>query len=203
MVLFRLVALTTACMAGAWYFLSGGADFRPGNQGVTVFAAVPDVAPPRSGPVASAGGDSASTRAQEAGQPDATTSGAPMVVKASFVQARPELDAESKERLASLFEKSVATRPQAQDRSAVFQVVSADKGGEAPVAANPVEYRKVSGSRVNMRSGPGTSFAVVDTLSKGAEVEVLDENGRGWVKLRTLNGSQIGWMSGNFLVASN
>lgn len=184
MVLFRLVALSVACMAAAWFYLSGGSDFKAGNQGITVFAAVPDQV------------DQAVLVSQNA--PDTTAadfseSDAIVPIAASFVSAKPKLDDENKERLAALFDTNATD-------SGVIQLVSAEK---AAAVTSSTEYRKVSGSRVNMRRGPSTDFEVVDKLLKGAEVEVLDENESGWVKLRTLEGSQIGWMSGKFLVASN
>jgi uncharacterized protein YraI len=79
--------------------------------------------------------------------------------------------------------------------------------GTSTTSVEPVveiDYRRVTGNRVNLRAGPGTSFGVVDTLRRGDEVEVLQDPGTGWVKLRSFEGNSIGWMSGQFLqVASN
>jgi uncharacterized protein YgiM (DUF1202 family) len=66
-----------------------------------------------------------------------------------------------------------------------------------------VECRVVSGTRVNLRSGPGTGHAVVAQLVRDQEVEVLTDEGDGWVKLRALDGNDIGWMSGKFLAAAD
>ena len=60
-------------------------------------------------------------------------------------------------------------------------------------------YWYVTGSRVNLRQGPGTGNAVVTQLTLGTEAEVLDRQG-GWVQIRTADGSVSGWMSGKFLV---
>ncbi|WP_299428211.1 SH3 domain-containing protein [uncultured Shimia sp.] len=67
----------------------------------------------------------------------------------------------------------------------------------------PNDFRRVRGSRVNMRGGPGTSYSVLMVLARDSEVEVLRENGSGWVKLRDPESGRIGWMSSKMLVASN
>lgn len=63
------------------------------------------------------------------------------------------------------------------------------------------DMRIVSGSRVNVRSGPGTRFGVVDKLTEGDEVNVLEDNGKGWVRFQTPDGSTDGWVA-DFLLAS-
>jgi uncharacterized protein YgiM (DUF1202 family) len=70
-------------------------------------------------------------------------------------------------------------------------------------AASAIDYRVVSGSRVNLRAGPGTDFGIVTRLVRGNEVEILDDTGAGWVKLRALDGNDVGWMSDAFLVAAD
>lgn len=59
----------------------------------------------------------------------------------------------------------------------------------------PDDIRSVTGSAVNVRSGPGTNYGVVNQLGLGDEVEVLEDSGTGWVRLRPLNGSPTGWMA--------
>ena len=69
----------------------------------------------------------------------------------------------------------------------------------AAQAELPEDLRKVRGSRVNMRGGPGTSYAVLTTLSRGDEVKVLRESDNGWVKLKVVESGRIGWMSAKLL----
>ena len=74
----------------------------------------------------------------------------------------------------------------------------------APIVAEIVverDLREVSGKRVNMRSGPSTNDAVLDTLVRGTQIEVLDVNADGWARLRVLDTDQIGWMAERFLAA--
>lgn len=56
------------------------------------------------------------------------------------------------------------------------------------------DIRRVTGSVVNMRAGPGTDYEVVAQLIQGDEAEVLIDDGTGWVQLR-LQGGQTGWMA--------
>ncbi|MEL7211584.1 MAG: SH3 domain-containing protein [Pseudomonadota bacterium] len=61
------------------------------------------------------------------------------------------------------------------------------------------DIRQVTGNRVNVRSGPGTSFDVVAQAIRGDEAEVIIDDGTGWVQLR-LAGGQTGWMA-DFLLS--
>ncbi|ASM73436.1 bacterial SH3 domain protein [Pseudosulfitobacter pseudonitzschiae] len=67
---------------------------------------------------------------------------------------------------------------------------------------NTLDVRAVSGNRVNVRGGPGTDFGVVSSLTRGEEVEILQDPGNGWVKLRPLNGGPEGWMA-DFLLTNS
>lgn len=69
-----------------------------------------------------------------------------------------------------------------------------------PDPAPTVDIRYVDATRVNMRSGPSTDFRVVDTLSRGTQVQVLDTDA-GWALLRVSSTQLEGWMSEQFLAA--
>ncbi|MEM6477506.1 MAG: SH3 domain-containing protein [Pseudomonadota bacterium] len=74
------------------------------------------------------------------------------------------------------------------------------------VAATPlasVDLRIVNGSRVNMRTGPGTNYQVLSQLLRGEEAEVLSSNDAGWVKIRALSTGRVGWMAERLLTRSN
>ncbi len=83
------------------------------------------------------------------------------------------------------------------------EVVQASLEVAPTVAEIAVErdLREISGKRVNMRSGPGTNDAVLDTLVRGTQIEVLDVNADGWARLRVLDTDQIGWMAERYLAA--
>ena len=67
-----------------------------------------------------------------------------------------------------------------------------------PVIEGKLDIREVSGSRVNMRLGPGIGFDVIITLDVGEKLEVLDVNIDGWANVSTERGL-IGWMAKRLL----
>jgi len=62
-----------------------------------------------------------------------------------------------------------------------------------------IDLRHVTASRVNMRDGPGTLYPVVNKLNRDAAVEVLDDSGTGWLRLRVVDGEQIGWIAASLI----
>lgn len=73
-----------------------------------------------------------------------------------------------------------------EGRSAVSSSLPEDNGPD---------IRAVSGTLVNMRSGPSTDFEVIDQLTQGTQVEVVSDSGDGWVELRPLSGGTTGWIA--------
>lgn len=69
----------------------------------------------------------------------------------------------------------------------------------AVVEEAPLDMRAVSGKRVNMRSGPGTDYGVLDTLVRGTQTEVIEVNADGWARIRVMDSDQIGWMAERLL----
>ncbi|WP_372884460.1 SH3 domain-containing protein [Shimia sp.] len=69
----------------------------------------------------------------------------------------------------------------------------------AALAELAKDVRSVRGSRVNMRGGPGVGYSVLATLGRGDRVEVLQDPGSGWVKLKVIDSGRIGWMSARLL----
>jgi len=65
-----------------------------------------------------------------------------------------------------------------------------------------IDLREVAGKRVNMRSGPGTNFDVLDTLNRGTQAEVIEVNADGWARIRITDSDQIGWMAERLLTNS-
>ncbi|MFK7869727.1 MAG: SH3 domain-containing protein [Roseobacter sp.] len=86
----------------------------------------------------------------------------------------------------------------AAESSIRFEGRTSSAASERVAAA--LQTRLVNGSLVNVRSGPGTTYGVVSQLSRGDEVEILSDNGAGWVKMRPANGGPEGWMA-DFLLS--
>jgi hypothetical protein len=57
------------------------------------------------------------------------------------------------------------------------------------------DIRTVSGNRVNVRGGPGTDFNVVGKLVRGDSVEIIEDNGNGWVLMRSVDTGAQGWLA--------
>jgi hypothetical protein len=57
----------------------------------------------------------------------------------------------------------------------------------------------VTGSRVNMRTGPSTTQGVVDSLPRGTVTEAIGAPQNGWQRIRDLSTGRTGWMSARFL----
>lgn len=64
------------------------------------------------------------------------------------------------------------------------------------------DIRSVTGSRANMRRGPGTDYRKVAQLTEGTQVEVLDRRGA-WVELRDIETGRTGWMADWLITAAN
>lgn len=74
----------------------------------------------------------------------------------------------------------------------------------AEVAAAPVtDLREVIAELVNVREGPGTDYAVMDKLAQGTQAEVLETDASGWARVRVIDTGLLGWVSAEFLGASN
>ena len=55
---------------------------------------------------------------------------------------------------------------------------------------------------LNLRKGPGTSYGVIVTMTKGATITVLDNSDEDWAKVQTSSGQQ-GWCSKEYLQISS
>jgi len=74
-----------------------------------------------------------------------------------------------------------------------------------PTSVRPValDVRVVTGSRVNIRSGPGTDFTVLGQLVRDDKAIVINDPGSGWVQIRTDASEQVGWMAARLLRSQN
>lgn len=69
-----------------------------------------------------------------------------------------------------------------------------------PVAAGPaMEIRRVQVAGANVRGGPSTGFEVVGRVVQGEEVEVVENGGNGWVRIRIQGDGIDGWMAERLL----
>ncbi|WP_418594579.1 SH3 domain-containing protein [Ponticoccus sp. (in: a-proteobacteria)] len=225
--MFRVMLITFGVLGWAWYELSGGSEFEAGDTGVTLMAAVPDTALGATpGPEVTRADRSASDLSSVAPVREAAApvrQPLPEPAKA-VIAAEPVVPADP-QKFAALLDAALPDEPEGNfddapvaevmpvagtARPAVAEPVVAETAFAEPSVAEPAiaepqraDLRVVVGSRVNLREGPATSYAVVTQLLQGEFVEVLDETGDGWVRLRAVDGNNEGWMAASLLVASN
>ncbi|SNR46173.1 SH3 domain-containing protein [Puniceibacterium sediminis] len=193
----RYVLLSFAVMGFAFYELSGGADFQPGNH--TTAEALRVFRKPVQAPQTMAHADTSVT-------PRATATRQAKPAAVTKLVARPDINTPGII-LASL-ERPVVARPAIGPIKA--REVISSKGSQAlgragdPAKAveKKADIRKIDGSRVNLRAGPSTDHSILRKLGKGDRVEVLEDNGNGWLKLRLADSDRVGWIA-DFLVTAS
>lgn len=73
---------------------------------------------------------------------------------------------------------------------AAATAISVVTTGATAVAATPGQTLRVTArSGLNVRSGQGTSTSVVTCLGNGSRVTCVEDNGSGWIKIRTSGGT--------------
>ncbi|WP_339639393.1 SH3 domain-containing protein [uncultured Sulfitobacter sp.] len=92
-------------------------------------------------------------------------------------------------------EKAAYSTTSANAPVVIQSLINATDNGTTYVSTTQADIRKVNGTRVNVRGGPGTNFGVVGKLGKGDAVEVVEDNGAGWVRFRSVDGTASGWMA--------
>lgn len=187
--MWRFILLTFALLGVAFYELSGGSDFEAPERAAAA-------------PVETAPLEIETAKVAQVTASDATRSKPALLSKPAPTP---------KVTLASVNVPTATRNP----NQAFFAVV-----GNAPKRVDPepsvtrtvvseepardtIDLRIVSKPRVNMRGGPGTNHEVVAKLTRGEEVEVLQDRGDGWVKLRVADTGETGWMADFLLTAAN
>ncbi|KAA8610300.1 SH3 domain-containing protein [Salipiger aestuarii] len=185
------ILLTFAFLGWSWYELSGGADFNDPNQ----LARADTFEKNRLPEVARA--DIAADSLLQVARPTA-----PDGIVLASADAQPAAGAVAAPKLGVTL-ASAAQMPLARPSKAILaKVAVTDSGTDNTATGAAPDLRRVTGNVVNMRTGPGTDYAVIDQLRRDARVVVLAESDDGWVKLRTAADDRIGWMSRDFLRAA-
>ncbi|WP_254430544.1 MULTISPECIES: SH3 domain-containing protein [unclassified Ruegeria] len=201
----RLILLTFAALAWCFYVMSDGPNFEPRSKAVVAPERVAETPAPKPAPkpvrqpqaeqlVTNVAARTAPLRQTaepvvifEADETDqATAESASLPQLSGFATPNANLT------LASLEEGAAGLRERAQPSDTIVE--------DTPVTAEPVkDWREVTGTRVNMRDGPGTIYPVITKLSIGQKAEVLGDSGTGWLRVRVLPQQQIGWVSSSLL----
>ncbi|WP_300584739.1 SH3 domain-containing protein [Marivita sp.] len=184
----RYILIAFAVMAMAFYELSGGADFEPGDTSLVIFAEPkPIVTKPEPRPEVVA---RANTRAAE------LTDIAPTRALIEPVATNPASVVTPVSLTTQATEDSVVSQNVPQPTAVVNDTV-------APIPQETPDLRFVDGDRVNVRGGPGTDYAVVGKLFRNDMVEVLKDEGNGWLHLRATSTGEEGWIADWLVTAAN
>lgn len=180
----KYILIAFAVMVMAFYELSGGADFEPGKNSLVIFAEPKPIQPtplPRPEIVARANTDTGLSGLTDIAPAraliePAATDPAPVVVP---VALETEIAVETPEPvLVPSSERLSDPEPQS-------------------------DLRFVDGDRVNVRGGPGTDYAVVGKLFRNDMVEILADEGNGWLHLRDTVTGEEGWIADWLVTAAN
>lgn len=201
----RLIILTFTALGWCFYVMSGGPNFEPRGLRSDQPVRVASVSQPAA---------VAPARVEELVTEELVTN---VAVRAPTVRAQPQPETEEIVQIvaepASL--QSLSGISVFDDQSANITLASLEDGvaglrqiDEAPLpetseaAAIPEpekDIREISGTRVNMRDGPGTIYPIVGKAAIGQKVEVLSDSGTGWLRLRVLPAQQVGWISASLV----
>ena len=217
----RFVLLSFVFLGLGFYELSGGSDFDPQEARVaavdarvlrsteradTIVSAVSRPAPRRPEPstAASFSTDDNVTRTQlDLVSFEAVTADVPAsldaVEVAAPVSAAPATPITELATRAALEEEPLSIASLETPTAAVAPSGITFSGSTQVAASTPTtgfsDIRSVKGDLVNMRSGPGTDYDVIDKLPQATQVEVLSSNGNGWVELRRVDSRETGWIA--------
>ena len=216
----RFILVSFAFLALAFYELSGGADFQP-----RVGPAQPD-----SDPGVAAITPSAKARPVKAATLVASPAIAPFQAGQTSPDPAPgpvdrvesadaDIEAVAKlDQIRSSLNQGLSLFADSDPVAQPLMLASLEQGAAgmstAPLADTttpevvemappPADIREITGTRVNMRDGPGTIYPVISRLTIGREVEVLGESGTGWLRLRIMPERQIGWISASLVSKAN
>ena len=192
--MYKFIIATFLVLGWAFYEFSGGSDFEPER------VAFADPVVEETAPVVEVVEESVAAAVAPAIQVPAPVE--EVVVASAILDITPEVEpvvaVEETQTLTSLSEAvesaaALEAEPEATAATLTFEPTQ--------ITASPdtADIRAVAGSRVNMRSGPGTDYGVLSTLSRGTEAEVLEVDTTGWARIRIIGSGQIGWMAERLL----
>lgn len=205
--MWRFILLSFVFLGWSFYELSGGADYRPAANSIQARVLLdnqrPQARPMRVNVIevaeASPGQtDAATEKAITSLQDLAVRMDAPKVLVAAMAEetsAPVEVAVEVTAPSAGVDFAEVAQTARLWDQAGFLEVP------QTPEVAVP-DLRRVAGTSVNLRTGPGTQFGRVTSLSRGTEVIVLQDRVGGWVKVRLAESGDVGWMTDRLLTVA-
>lgn len=216
------VFVTFAFLAAAFYHLSGGAGYQPQPGSLQAERARQAIAPDAR-MVADTGGARAAASARSSlsspAQPDRQTAAVkpatipgfdrptalPAIVsRTAFAPDLPGAENTADPRAMDRYSLAALATARPADSPSDSPAERAAPAKDLPAQDLPAkDLRSVRKSRVNLRLGPGTQYNVVAKLAAGTPVELLQDPGNGWVKLRVVDGGRVGWMAQSMISGPN
>jgi len=217
--MWRLIVVTFAFLGWSFWYLSGGSDYAPREGSLQYAAKVEETRLNQQNALAAARGHVARPDAGATKINPKLLAGIEQTAKVTLASAGTTAPLGDRAKRKTLLLNAsaepvqgagVATVSADPDKIARL-VAAAEVGLHNPAATARVQkasaisndgrdVRKVRSNRVNLRQGPGTDFGVAGKLGRGDLVEVIADNGDGWVKLKVEDSGEIAWMA-DFLLA--
>ncbi|WP_254429028.1 SH3 domain-containing protein [Ruegeria arenilitoris] len=201
----RLMLVTFAMLGWFFYVMSGGSEFEPRGTRAEAPPVVAAAEKPEPRPLVPSPATELVTKVAlrpakpSEPKPEPIPAADAVDTEALLAQIAAGLNSDL-----SSFDNTGGTFSLASlDENAAVQVLDTDAEPETAAAPAPAEppkdIRIVSGTRVNMRDGPGTIYPIIGKARMGQQVEVLSESGTGWLRLRVLPEQQVGWISSSLI----
>lgn len=216
----RFILLSFGFLGWAFYELSGGDEFESASARVARLAPAPEVTvsqvdeaapketvtlaaaetvidtdPPESGEVSRV---SLNLTTLQDAQEEVAETAAEVAGSPTIVDPETGVAVNTGLTLASADTPAIIPSLIAPNNTSAATVQTASLQGNANGSA---DIRTVSGNRVNVRGGPGTDFGIVGKLVRGDAVEILQDDGNGWVLMRSVETGDQGWLA-DFLLNS-
>lgn len=205
--MWRFILLSFVFLGWSFYEMSGGADYRPSANSIQARVLL-DNQRPQARPMR--------VNVIEVAQADLGRSGAGAVPAITSLQELAvRMDAPKPLVTAAAEETSlpqpavveVSAPANGGDFAALAQTARLwDQAGFSEVLTTPSvvapDLRRVAGTSVNLRSGPGTQFDRLTSLARGTEVIVLPDRVGSWVKVRLAESGDVGWMTDRLLTVA-
>ncbi|MCH2076167.1 MAG: SH3 domain-containing protein [Rhodobacteraceae bacterium] len=196
------MVVTFLILGWGFFELSGGTDFEPPQREEASLNALRTQVAADEGAVV--------TRASAA--QTVTILGDPIAQPETQAVVTPLTEVPTAENPTTLASFGQVTTPEtsAPEASAIDTAITPEPTTE-PIAPLPglealvttLDVREVTGTRVNMRQGPGTNFEVITQLVQGDQAEVIQSSENGWVNIRVLATGEEGWMAARLMAPVN
>lgn len=206
----RFILLTFGFLGWAFYEMSGGADFKAPSAPVAEIEPATVTVAANITPLVQ---DKPAPKVAKVVPVDTTPPGfddtptaeevSRVSVSLTTVDAAVEAALQPLENAVTLVPVNAGSTISSESTPAIIPslITPNDTGSVAVNVSTSGDIRSVSGNRVNVRGGPGTDYGIVSRLVRGDAVEVISDNGDGWVQMRPVDGGPVGWMA-DFLLTN-